>query len=276
MRPSVLNALVRRDLRLVWRSRGVLVPLTVVPLVSLVLVPSIIALLPGVAGAPAQLVEALPLQLTPADVVQARVAGMSPEESFLTLALLHFMAPVYLLVPLIVASVIAADSFAGERERQSLEALLYLPTTDTELLAAKILSAWLPAVGVGAVGFVLYGLTINTFGWPVMGRLFFPTWTWLVIGLWVMPAVAGLGLGVGVLISSRVGTVQESSQLGSIVVLPLLVLLLAQLGGRLHLGVPQALLLGTLLWTATGLLLRAGRSWCSREALLLRRRSRGR
>ncbi len=270
MRAGVLWALVQRDLRLVGRSNGVLVPLTIVPFVTLALVPAVIASIPGVAGASEKLVDALPLQLVPAEAVQAQVAALSPEESFLTLALLHFMVPVYLLVPLIVASVIAADSFAGERERKSLEAQLYLPTTDAELLAAKILSAWLPAVAVGAVGFVLYGCTINLFAWPVMQRLFFPDWTWLVIGLWVMPAVAGLGLSVGVLISSRVGTVQESSQLGSIVVLPLLVLLLAQLGGTLHLGVPQALLLGGLLWSATAVLLRLGRRWCSRESLLLR------
>jgi ABC-2 type transport system permease protein len=270
MRLSVLWALVQRDLRLVLRSNGVLVPLMVVPFVTLMLVPALIASLPGVSGAPEQLVEALPLQLTPAEVVQARVAQLSPEESFITLALLHFMVPVYLLVPLILSSVIAADSFAGERERRTLEALLYLPSTDGELLAAKVLSAWLPAVAVGAVGFVAYGLTINLFGWDVMGRLFFPTWPWVVIGLWVMPAVAGLGLGVGVLISSRVGTVQESSQLGSIVVVPILVLLLAQLFGRLHLGVPQALLLGAVLWAAVALLLRVGRRWCSRESLLLR------
>ncbi len=272
----MLVALVQRDLRLMWRSRGVLVPLAVVPLLTLVLVPAVAAALPGIAGAPEQLIESLPLQLTPADAVQAQVAELSPEESFLTLALLHFMAPVYLLVPLIVASVIAADSFAGERERRSLEALLYLPVSDTELLAAKILGAWVPAVAVGVVGFLLYGLTINTFGWPVMGRVFFPTWTWVVIGVWVMPGVAGLGLGVSVLISSRVGTVQEASQLGSIVVLPLLMVLLAQLGGRLHLGVPQALWLGAGLWAATVALLRVGRRWCSREALLLRGTSPGR
>ena len=107
MRAAVLVALVQRDLRLVLRSRGVLVPLAVVPLVTLVLIPAVVAFLPAAAGAPEQLVNALPLQLTPADVVQAQVANLSPEESFLTLALLHFMAPVYLLVPLIVASVIA-------------------------------------------------------------------------------------------------------------------------------------------------------------------------
>jgi len=270
VRPAVLGALVRRDLQLFWRTRGVLIPLAVVPLLTLVLVPSVVAWLPSVAGAPEQLVAQLPLQLTPAEVVQARVAELPPEESFLVLALLHFMAPIYLLVPLIVASVIAADSFAGERERGSLEALLYLPTTDTELLASKILSAWIPAVAVGGVGFVLYGVTINTFGWPVMGRIWFPTWTWVIIGGWVMPGVAGLGLGVGVLISSRVKTVQEASQLGAMVVLPLLFVLLAQLGGRLHLGVPQALGIGALLWAATVLLLRVGRRWCSREALLTR------
>ncbi len=270
MRPAVLAALVRRDLQLFWRTRGVLIPLVVVPLLTLVLVPAVVAFLPSVGGAPEDLVAQLPLQLTPAEVVQESVATLPPEESFLVLALLHFMAPIYLLVPLIVASVVAADSFAGERERGSLEALLYLPSTDSELLTAKILSAWIPAVSVGALGFVLYGLTINVFGWPTMGRVFFPTWTWMIIGLWVMPGVAGLGLGVGVLISSRVKTVQEASQLGAMVVLPLLFVLMAQLSGRLHLGVPQALVIGALLWAATGVLLRLGIRWCSREQLLTR------
>lgn len=270
MRPAVLHACVRRDLQLFLRTRGVLIPLVIVPMLTLVLVPAVVAYLPSVAGAPADLVAQLPLQLTPAEGVQASVAGMPPEESFLVLALLHFMAPIYLLVPLIVASVIAADSFAGERERGSLEALLYLPTTDTELLTAKILSAWIPAVAVGGIGFLLYGLTLNTFAWPVMQRIWFPTWTWVVIGAWVMPAVAGLGLGVGVLISSRVKTVQEASQLGAMVVLPLLFVLLAQLGGRLHLGVPQALGIGACLWAATFVLLRIGRRWCSRQELLTR------
>lgn len=270
MRPAVLRALVHRDLRLVWRSRGVLIPLAVVPLFTLVLVPAIVAFLPSVSGAPEQLVAQLPLQLTPSAAVQSTVASLPPEQSFVVLALLHFMAPIYLVVPLTVASVIAADSFAGERERRSLEALLYLPTTDAELLTGKILSAWLPAVGVGAVGFVLYGLTINLFGWPVMGRVFFPTWTWAVIGLWVMPAVAGLGLGVGTLVSSRVKTVQEATQVGAFVVLPLLVVLLAQLGGRFELGVQSALGLGALLWTATAALIHVGRRWCSREVLLTR------
>jgi hypothetical protein len=54
------------------------------------------------------------------------------------------------------------------------------------------------------------------------------------------------------------------------VVLPLLFVLLAQLGGRLHLGVPQALGIGACLWAATFVLLRIGRRWCSRQELLTR------
>jgi ABC-type Na+ efflux pump permease subunit len=40
-----------------------------------------------------------------------------------------------------VSSVLAADSFAGEKERKTLEALLYTPTTDRELFTAKLLEA---------------------------------------------------------------------------------------------------------------------------------------
>ena len=85
-----------------------------------------------------------------------------------------FMAPIYLLVLLIVSSVIAADTFAGERERKSLESLLYLPATDADLLVFKLVGAWIPAVSVGGIGFLLYGATVNVTGWPVMQRFFFP------------------------------------------------------------------------------------------------------
>ena len=71
------------------------------------------------------------------------------------------LAPMFLIIPLMVSSVIAADSFAGEKERKTMEALLYSPTTDQELFAAKLLSGWLAAIAVALVGFMLYVVTAN-------------------------------------------------------------------------------------------------------------------
>ena len=85
------------------------------------------------------------------------------------------------------------------------------------------------------------------------------------------PAVAALGLSVNVLISARVRTVQEASQLGSVVVIPLVMLVVAQVSGRLYLDLPRALWLGAALWSMSGLLLLAARRLCSRELLMTRR-----
>jgi ABC-type Na+ efflux pump permease subunit len=106
--------------------------------------------------------------------------------------------------------------------------LLYTPTTDWELLLGKLLSAWLPALGVTWGGFLLYSVMANLATWPVMGRLFFPTTTWVILAVWVAPAAAGLELGSMVLISSRARTFQEANQLAGMVTLPLFMLLGAQ------------------------------------------------
>ena len=39
----------------------------------------------------------------------------------------YLLAPLFLIVPLMVSAVLAADAFAGEKERRTLESLLHLP-----------------------------------------------------------------------------------------------------------------------------------------------------
>ena len=39
----------------------------------------------------------------------------------------YLLAPLFLIVPLMVSAVLAADAFAGEKERKTLESLLHLP-----------------------------------------------------------------------------------------------------------------------------------------------------
>ena len=53
-----------------------------------------------------------------------------------------------------VSAVLAADAFAGEKERRTLEGLLHLPISDRDLFLAKLLAAFLPAIAVSWVGFV--------------------------------------------------------------------------------------------------------------------------
>ncbi|MCB0231460.1 MAG: ABC transporter permease, partial [Anaerolineae bacterium] len=150
-----------------------------------------------------------------------QLVGLTPDQAGVVFFLVYMMAPLFLIVPLMVSNVIAADSFVGERERKTLEALLYTPTTDGELLAGKILSALVPAVVVSLVGYLIYTVTADLAAAQIIGRALFPNPLWNVLVLWVAPAAAGLGLTSMMLVSVRAKTFQDAYQTGSLVVLPI-------------------------------------------------------
>jgi len=188
----------------------------------------------------------------------APMEGMDEEQIMIYLLAVYFFAPFFLIIPIMVSSVIAADSFVGEKERKTLEALLYTPTTDTELFVAKTLTALLPAIAVSWICFVLYTAIVNLAGSPTMGGLFFPTGMWIVLILWVVPAAAGLGLGVMVLVSSKAKSFQEAYQIGSAVVVPIVLLVFGQLAGVLYFSLPVVLLIGLVLWGVDATLIMLG------------------
>lgn len=246
MKWNVLQAIIRKDLKVVIQNKGVSIPLFVGPILMLAGLAGFAALAPmfgnmfGTEGLDS-LIKRLP-------GLQSALAGYEGIQKFIVLLLVYLDANFYLLLPLIVSTSIAADSFTGEKERKTLEALLYTPTTDMELLFGKLLSAWLPAVGVAWGGFILYSVMANLAAWPVMGRIFFPTTMWVILAVWVAPAAAGLGLGVMVLISSRARTFQAANQLGGMVALLVVGLLILQVFVGMVLSTWLVALLGLLFW----------------------------
>jgi ABC-2 type transport system permease protein len=123
---------------------------------------------------------------------------------------------------------------------------------------------------VTLLGSLLYGVVVNVAAYPVMERLFFPTPLWIVLIVWVAPAAAGLGLAAMVLVSSRVSSFQEAYQLGGVVVLPLVLLLLSQITGLLHLSPGLLLVGGLLLWIIDAGLLWYGARTFQRGELIAR------
>lgn len=276
MNGRTIMAIVRKDLATVVRNRGVRLPLLITPLVILVVLPVVLV------GGGEVLVSGTTMPLdgatgTPfggtdsgSQESSVSVSGLDPVGRWAVFVLEVFLAPLFLLVPLIVATVIAADSFAGERERGTLEALLHTPTSDRELLAAKFLASWLPAVTVSLTGFAVYSVLANVLAWPSVGRIFFPPATWLVLALWASPAIAAFGLSIMVIASSRVQSLQGAHQVGSLLVLPIVVLLIAQISGMLLLDLSGVVVMGALLWLAAAGLLATGSRLLRRDRLALR------
>lgn len=269
MNARAIRAIVAKDLSVLRHSKAVLIPLIVVPLVMLLILPALAAFAPSLMTLPGAsdltaLLEGMP------EVMQARLAGLEDDQRVVVLLLTYLFAPMYLILPLMVASVIAADTFAGERERGTLEALVYTPTTDAELLVGKLLAGFLPALAVAWGGFVVYAVVANVAGWPTMGRVFFPTGMWFVLAAWVAPAVAAVGLGATVIVSSKVSTFQEAYQIGGVVVLPVVLLVVGQAAGVVVLSTVFVAVLGGVFWAIAAVLLAYGARTFRRAELMAR------
>lgn len=254
-----IRAIARKDLKAALQSKGVSIPLIVVPVLMLVGMPAIAAFAPALESLPSASVAGLGgLVNQMPTALRESFAGLDGTQTIVVLVLKYYMASMYLIVPLMVASVIAADSFAGEKERKTLEALLYTPTTDREILLGKMLGAWLPAVAIAWTGFLLYGAVANLAARPTVSSMLFPNAMWTLLALWVAPAVAGTGLGVTVLVSARAKTFQEAYQLAGVVVLPILVLIVGQAMGLMVFSTGLVALLGLIFWVVDAALLWIG------------------
>ncbi|GGI09183.1 ABC transporter permease subunit [Egicoccus halophilus] len=239
-----IGAVVRRDLRLVWGSKSVVVPSIVVPALLLVVLPALAGAIPrfvDVVGT--NDIDAL-LRALPPGVV----AGLSADPGLMVaeVAVTWLLAPLVLLVPVMFAAVVAADGIAGEKERGTLEGLLLTPLTDRELATAKLVAAWIPAAVLGVGGAVLYATVANLAVGTQVGRLVLPTAEFALMALWVGPTFAAAAMAAVSLISARAKTTQEAFQLGGVVVIPVVVMLVSQASG--------ALLLSTWLLVGAGLI----------------------
>lgn len=263
---SIVRAVMWKDLTAIRRSKAVILPMLAVPALLFIVMPAIL----GVAarGRPAsempKLVASLPSALA------EPLEKLPPEQQLLMLIDGYLLAPLFLIVPLMVSAVLAADAFAGEKERKTLEGLLHLPVNERELFLAKLGTAYLPAVGVSWVGFLAFACVANGIGWPVMQRIFVPTKLWLMVIFWVGPAVAALGLGVMVRVSARAKTTQEANQLGGAVILPVIFLAMGQATGLLLVTLPIAFVAGAVVWIVALLLVRGGVRRFTRDALAAR------
>ncbi len=260
----VIWSVVHRDLLAVRRSKAVIIPMMLVPTLLMIVLPLAIGLAARRASGPTSniaFLDAVP------DRLAEPIGALPPQEQLLTLVLGYLLAPLFLIVPLMVSAVIAADAFAGEKERRTMEALLHLPISDRDLFTAKLLTAMVPALAVSWGGFAAFTLVANAVSWSYVDGLIVPNRLWMVMIFWVAPAVALLGLGIMVRVSARSRTSQEANQLGGAVILPLIFLAVGQSTGLLLVDITVGLMIGAVVWLAGGLLVWRGARRFTRDRL---------
>lgn len=260
---GAVRAVIWKDVTAVKRSKAVVLPMLLLPAVMLLGLPIVVGAL-AAASEPidvASFLGGLPTDLA------APIVSLPQRQQAVVLVLGYLIAPLFLIIPLMVSAVLAADAFAGEKERRTIETLLHLPISNRDLYLAKLLSAFIPAVVVSWVGFACYLVVGNAAAWPVMHRIFLPTWLWAAVIIWLAPAVAAFGLGIMVRVSARARTSQEANQLGGTVILPLVLAIVAQTSVLLLAELWVTLVIGAVVWlVAIALNVRGARRF-TRDAL---------
>ena len=124
-------ALIKKDIRGITSNKQIFAVLLIVPLVLTIVLPSIFVLVltqaPDAASDFQKLLDMLPVP----------DGEYSQQQRILGLILNNIMPPFFLIVPIMASSVMAASSFVGEKEKHTLETLLYSPLSLRQLFQSK-------------------------------------------------------------------------------------------------------------------------------------------
>ncbi len=209
------------------RDRMILVSILIPPIIFTV-VPAVLVRIPNMRT----------MQSETLDEIYAaspllRAAG--PEDVTKLILVSQFMI-FFLMMPVFIPLSIAVQSIIGEKQNRTLEPLLATPIDTLELLLGKSLSAAIPAIIITWTSFaIFYASTLPIVGETLRGALLDPKW--IVTVLVIAPLLCLLGVGMAVLLSSRLNDTRAAQQLGAVVIIPIVGIAVAQTAGKLVLGV---------------------------------------
>lgn len=227
------KALIYKDINEITSSKRVILPMTIVPIVLIVIIPLVMLIGANFIGSDsstftkmAPLLKKLP----------SEYGAYTPAQLLIKVSL-NFMFPSYfLIIPIMCSGVIGASSFVGEKEHKTMESLLYTPISMEQLLRAKILGVFVPSYIITFISFIIFGIIFDIGGFIYFGKLIFPDIKWLVIISWIVPAVNLLSLTFTVMVSAKSETFQEAQQVSGFLLIPVILLLVGQMTGVLLLN----------------------------------------
>ena len=247
-----IKTIAKKDLLEVKQNKSVWISMIVVPTIFIIIMPLAFILIPSNLSSSSNALLSdsdlrFFLESMPPSFVDA-IAGLDEIQSAIVIFIGFFFAPFFLIFPIMFSSIIASESFAGEKERKTMEALLYTPASNSELFLGKSLAAFVPAVIITWVSFLIYTVVVNIASYPLFGRIWFPLSVWYPLIFWVTPALATLAIAVTVLISAKTQTFMGAYQLSASLVLVVVGLLAGQISGILYLDILTGILVGVVFW----------------------------
>ena len=216
-------ALIKKDMRSVTSNKQVFAVLLIVPIVLTIALPSIfvfvISFAPDAASDFQKLLDMLP---APNGEYNQQIFG---------LILNQIMPSFFLIIPIMASSVMAASSFVGEKEKHTLETLLYSPLSLGQLFQSKIFAGLSIGIMVSYISFAAMLLVVEMEVFFLTGNLIIPSISWLIIMLLIAPSFSLVAIAVTVRSSAKAKTIEEAQQRAVFLIFPILALIIGQFTG---------------------------------------------
>ena len=212
-------------MRSVTSNKQVFTVLLIVPIVLTIALPSIfvfvISFAPDAASDFQKLLDMLP----------APNGEYSQQQQIFSLILNQIMPSFFLIIPIMASSVMAASSFVGEKEKHTLETLLYSPFSLGQLFQSKILAGFSVGMMISYSSFAAMLLVMELEFFFLTGNLLLPAASWLAIMLLIAPAISLVAIAVTVRSSAKAQTIEEAQQRAVFLIFPILALIIGQFTG---------------------------------------------
>jgi ABC-2 type transport system permease protein len=186
---------------------------------------------------------------------------------FVYFFLTFMMIPFFLMVAIINSMVTSSNSFVGEKERNTLETLLFAPISITDLFLGKVLASLIPTLGISFGAFIVSIILVNVITYPYFEFFLYFNSTWMILMFWVIPLLVLFNIILNVFISAKVKTFQEAQQFGGLLVLPIVGIIISQASGLFFLSPFILFLIGTGLQIANLFLIKLVTKFNNRNTL---------
>ncbi len=245
-----ITAIIKKDIRSITSNKRMFITLLIVPLVLTIFVPSVFILvfhfMPENNTELLELLELLPLS----------IQDGSTQQSIIKLILNYIMPIFFLLIPIMAASVMAAASFVGEKEKRTLETLLYCPLSLKQIFRSKVMASFFLSMFVSAVSFAAMLVVTEAEAYMTTNSFVLPDLKWLLIMLLVSPAISLIAITLIVRVSARAQSVEDAEQSAVFLILPILLLIVGQFTGVFLISSWILLAIGVLCGLLAALLLK--------------------
>jgi ABC-type Na+ efflux pump permease subunit len=261
----------RTDLKQLRQSKDFWLPMTLLGGIFFLVVPAILLSVinsVGNVGAVQQVSQAL--QLLPQSAQEAVPQAASAGTKVSYVLAVYLLAPIAVIVPLTISTAVGSSSIVGERERGTGEFLAHSPAGVHEIYLGKLIASLIPGYLTTVVGFGLYSLMVNLIVGPDAGGWFFPTPSWWLLILWVLPPFLLIALSLVLRLSARVKSTAAAQQAAGLITFPLILIAYGQSTGALFGGaaVGVSVVMGAVAWAIGFTLLISGMRSLTRARLL--------